>query len=175
MDPSDVSEETGDRSATTRPPRLPNAVLRPAPTASYAGPTALRTRRSKEVDRTNRGVGWFCIRDAGIQLWPLCSAEKCNRLGVPRVEPQGRCFCELRQRHGCTSRPTASRDGNRNSNGADSIICAYSSVNALGAFPGRRCGKRPGRGGKASQRHDRRSTLVDGSSKDGARALTGGG
>ena len=39
--------------------------------------------------------------------------------------------------------------------------------NTLGAFPGRGRGKRPSRDGEASERHDRRSALVDGSPEDG--------
>src|SRR6266849_917626 len=42
MDSSGTSEERGDSSATSRPPRLPNAFLRPAHAASYA---AARLRR----------------------------------------------------------------------------------------------------------------------------------
>jgi hypothetical protein len=162
------------RSAASRPPRLPNALLRPAASASYAGPAALRTRRDEKVDGSNRGVGWFCIRHAGIQLRPLRSVEKRNRLGLPGVEPQGCRLCELRQRHGRLRRAAASRDGHRASNGADQIICSHSRGDALGAFPGRRRRKGPRGVGEASKRHDRRSPLLDGSPEDGARALTDG-
>ena len=44
----------------------------------------------------------------------------------------------------------------------------------VGAFPGWGCGERPGRVGRAGERHDRRPPLVDGSSKDGARTLMDG-
>src|SRR5713226_6798593 len=56
------------------------------------------------MDGSNRGLGWFCIRHAGIQLWPLRGAEKRDRLGLSGVEPQGCCVCELRKRHGCAVR-----------------------------------------------------------------------
>jgi hypothetical protein len=117
------------------------------------------------------GVGWFCIRHAGIQLRPLRSAEKCGRLGLSGVEPQGRRLCELWQRHGCACRSAASRDGNRDSNGAGSVIRSHSRGNALGTLPGRGRGERSRRAGQVSQSHDRRSSLVDGGSKDGPRAL----
>ena len=45
---------------------------------------ALRRRGGEEMDDTNRGLGWFCIRHAGIQLRPLRSAEKRDRLGLIR-------------------------------------------------------------------------------------------
>ena len=57
---------------------------------------------------SNRGLGWFCIRHAGIQLRYIRSVEKRNRLGPSGVEPQGGCVCELRKRHGRPSRPAAS-------------------------------------------------------------------
>ncbi len=62
------------------------------------------------MDGSNRGLGWFCIRHAGIQLRPLRGAEKRDRLGLSGVEPQGCRVCELRKRHGCASRPAASRE-----------------------------------------------------------------
>src|SRR6266850_2155212 len=123
------------------------------------------------MDRSDRALGWFCVCHAGIQLRPLRGAEKRDRLGLSGVEPQGCCVCELRKRHGCASRPAASRDGNRDSNGADSVICSHSRCDALGTFSGwrRRQGLR--RTGQASQRHDRRPDLVDGSSQGGPRTL----
>jgi NAD(P)H-dependent FMN reductase len=45
------------------------------------------------------------------------------------------------------NRPAASRDGNRDSNGTDSIVCSHSSGNALGALPAQGFGKRPRRAG----------------------------
>src|SRR5882757_2799735 len=123
------------------------------------------------MDGSNRGVGWFYIRHAGIQLRPLRGAEKRDRLGVSGVEPQGCGVCELRKRHGRTIRPAASRYGNRDSSGTDSIVCSYSPGDALGTFPrwGRRQGAR--RSGQASQCHDRRPDLVDGGSQGGPRTL----
>src|SRR5712692_7941761 len=121
------------------------------------------------MDGSNRGLGWFCIRNAGIQLRALRGAEKRDRLGLSRVEPQGCCVCELRKRHGCASRPAASRDGNRDSNGTDSVICSHSRCDALGTFPGWGRRQGPRRTGQASQRHDRRPDLVDGSSQGGPR------
>ena len=56
-----------------------------------------------------------------------------------------------------------------------SVIRSHSRCNALGAFPGWGRGEGPRRVGEASERHDRRSALVDGSSQDGPRALTEGG
>src|SRR6267154_987478 len=123
------------------------------------------------MDGSNRGLGWFRIRDAGIQLRPLRSAEKRDRLGLPGVEPQSYCVCELRKRDGCASRPAASRDGNRDSNGTDSVICSHSCCDALGTFPGWGRRQGPRRTGEASQRHDRRPPLVDGSSQGGPRTL----
>src|SRR5260370_6005028 len=123
------------------------------------------------MDGSNRGLGWFCIRHAGIQLRPLRGAEKRDRLGLSGVEPQGCCVCELGKRHGCTSRPAASRDGNRDSNGADSVICSHSRCDALGTFSGWGRRQGPRRTGQASQRHDRRPPLVDGSSQGGPRTL----
>src|ERR1700684_1640079 len=38
-----------------------------------------------------------CGCHAGIQLRPLRSAEERDRLGLPGVEPQGCCVCELRK------------------------------------------------------------------------------
>src|SRR5437762_441694 len=46
------------------------------------------------------GLGWFCIRHAGIQLRHFRGAKKRDRLGVSGVEPQGCCVCELRKRMG---------------------------------------------------------------------------
>src|SRR6267154_1604222 len=123
------------------------------------------------MDGSNRGLGWFCIRYAGIQLRVLRGAEKRYRLGPSGVDPQGCCVCELRKRHGCASRPAVSRDGNRDSNGADSVICSHSRCDALGTFPGWGCRQGPRRTGQASQRHDRRPDLVDGSSQGGPRTL----
>src|SRR5260370_29042582 len=123
------------------------------------------------MDGPNCGLGWFYIRHAGIQLRHLRGAEKRDRLGLSGVEPQGCCVCELRQCHGCASRPAASRDGNRNSNGTDSVICSHSRCDALGTFSGWGRRQGPRRTGQASQRHDRRSDLVDGSSQGGPRAL----
>src|SRR6266478_4932052 len=123
------------------------------------------------MDGPNCGLGWFCIRHAGVQLRHIRGAEERHRLGVSGVEPQGCCLCKLRKCHGRAIRPAASRDGNRDSNGTDSIVCSYSPCDALGTFPrwGRRQG--PRRPGQASQRHDRRPDLVDGSSQGGPRAL----
>jgi NAD(P)H-dependent FMN reductase len=61
----------------------------------------------------------------------------------------------------------------RASNGTDSVICSHSRCDALGTFPrwGRRQG--PRRAGQASQRHDRRPLLVDGSSQGGPRTIMG--
>jgi NADPH-dependent FMN reductase len=112
-----------------------------------------------------------CIRHPGVQLRHLRGAEKRDRLGLSGVEPQGCCLCELRKRHGCASRPAASRDGNRDSNGTDSIICLYSPCDALGTFSGWGRRQGPRRAGEASQHHGRRTDLVDGSSKGGPRAL----
>src|SRR5260370_23855137 len=123
------------------------------------------------MDGTDCGLGWFCVCHAGIQLWPLRSTEKRDRLGLSGVEPQGCCVCELRKGHGCASRPAASRDGNRDSNGADSVSCLHSPCDALGAFPGWGRRQGPRRTGQASQRYDRRPDLVDGSSQGGPRAL----
>src|SRR6202011_5106517 len=123
------------------------------------------------MDGSNRGLGWFCIRHAGVQLWHLRGAEKRDRLGLSGVDPQGCRVCELRKRHGCASRPAASRDGNRDSNGADSVICSHSRCDALGTFSRCGCRQGPRRTGKASQRHDRRPDLVDGSSQGGPRTL----
>src|ERR1700730_18121065 len=88
------------------------------------------------MDGPNCGLGWFCVCHAGIQLRPLRGAKKRDRLGLSGVEPQGCRVCELRKRHGCAIRPTASRDGNRDSNGTDSVICSHSRCDALGTFPG---------------------------------------
>src|SRR5258708_2699170 len=88
------------------------------------------------MDGSNRGLGWFCLRYAGIQLRALRGAEKRDRLGLSGVEPQGCCVCELRKRHGCASRPAASRDGNRDSNGTHSVICPHSRCDALAHFQG---------------------------------------
>src|ERR1700684_1093268 len=123
------------------------------------------------MDGPNCGLGWFCIRHARVQLRHLRGAEKCDRLGLSGMEPQGCCVCELRKRHGCASRPAASRDGNRDSNGTNSVICSHSRCDALGTFPGRGRRQEPRRTGQASQRHDRRPDLVDGSSEGGPRAL----
>ena len=87
------------------------------------------------MDGSNRGIGWFCICHAGIELRSFRGAEKRDRLGLSGVEPQGCCLCELRKRHGRASRPAASRDGNRDSNGIDSIVCSYSPGDALRTFP----------------------------------------
>jgi len=54
----------------------------------------------------------------------------------PEWKPQSYCVCELRKRDGCASRPAASRDGNRDSNGTDSVICSHSCCDAWGTFPG---------------------------------------
>src|SRR5450432_903382 len=123
------------------------------------------------MDGPNCGLGWFCIRHAGVQLRHVRGAEKRDRLGLSGVEPQGCCLCELWKRHGCASCPAASRDGNRDSNGADSIIRSYSPCDALGTFPGWGRGQGPRRTGQAIQRHDRRPDLVDGSTEGGPRAL----
>src|SRR4029077_20272962 len=123
------------------------------------------------MDGSNRGLGWFCIRHAGIQLRSLRGAEERDRLGLSGVEPQGCCVCELRKRHGCASRPAASRDGNRDSNGPDSVICSHSRCDALGTFPGWGRRQGPRRTGQASQGHDRRPDLVDGGSQGGPRTL----
>src|SRR6202163_1689221 len=123
------------------------------------------------MDGSNRGLGWFCIRHAGIQLRHLRGTQKRGRLCLSGVEPQGCCVCELRKRHGCASRPAASRDGNRDSNGTDSVICSHSRWDALGTFPGWGRRQGPRRTGQASQRHDRRPDLVDGSSQGGPRTL----
>ncbi len=56
----------------------------------------------------------------------------------------------------------------------DSIIRSHSRSNALGAFPGRGRRQRPSRIAQASQCHDRRPALVDGSPKDCAGALMDG-
>src|SRR5580692_7104745 len=61
------------------------------------------------MDGPNCGLGWFCIRHAGVQLRRLRGTEKRDRLGLSGVEPQGCRVCELRKRHGCASRPAASR------------------------------------------------------------------
>src|SRR5579864_3388887 len=123
------------------------------------------------MDCPNCGLGWFCIRHAGVQLRHLRGIEKRDRLGLSGVEPQSCRVCELRKRHGCASRPAASRDGSRDSDGADSVICSRSRRHALGAFSGwgRRQGTRRTR--EASQCHDRRPDLVDGSSQGGPRTL----
>ena len=92
----------------------------------------------------------------------------------PEWNRKAAAFVSYGSAMGYASRPTASRDSNRDSNGTDSIICPHSSGNALVAFPGRGRGKRPGRVGKASEHHDRRSILVDDSSKDGARTQMNG-
>jgi hypothetical protein len=76
------------------------------------------------------------LRYAGIQLRHIRGAEERDRLGLPGVEPQGRCLRELRQRHGRPRRPAASRDGHRASDGAGSIVRSHSRGNAVGAFPG---------------------------------------
>ncbi len=64
---------------------------------------------------------------------------------------------------------------NRASDGACSVVRSHPGGNALGAFPGRRRGEGPRRVGEASEHHDRRSALVDGSTQDCTRALTEGG
>src|ERR1700686_1432040 len=123
------------------------------------------------MDGPNCGLGWFCIRHAGVQLRHLRGAEKRDRLGLSGVEPQGCRVCELRKRHGCASRPAASRDGSRDSNGADSVICSHSRCDALGTFPGWGRRQGPRRTGQASQHHDRRPPLVDGSPQGGPRTI----
>jgi hypothetical protein len=131
----------------------------PMPPAGAAG---LRTRRSEKLDGANRIIGRFYLCNAGIQLRHIGSAEKRDRLGLSGMEPEGCRLCELRQRHGRSGYPTASRNGHRASDGADPIIRSHPRGNTLGAFPGRRCGKGPRRVGEASERYDRRSALVDG-------------
>ena len=66
------------------------------------------------------------------------------------------------------------RDGHRASDRAGSVVCSHPGGNALGAFPGRGCGKGSRRIGEARERYDRRSALVDGSTQDCTRALTEG-
>ena len=127
----------------------------------------------QEMDGRDRGRGWICIRHPGIQLRSLRSAEERDRLGLPGVEPQGRCFRELWQRHGRTRRPATSRNGNRAANGADSLVRSRSRCHSLGPFPGRGCGKRSRRSGEVSECHDRRSPLVDGGAEGSPGGVTG--
>src|ERR1700745_213777 len=89
------------------------------------------------MDGPNCGLGWFCIRHAGVQLRHLRGAEKRDRLGLSGVEPQGCRVCELRKRHGCASRPAAARNGSRDSDGGDSVVCSCPRCHAVGAFSGR--------------------------------------
>jgi 3-oxoacyl-[acyl-carrier protein] reductase len=122
----------------------------------------------------NSVLGWIYLCHPGIQLRSLRRAEKRDRLGLSGVEPQGGCLCKLWQRHGRVRRPAASRNRNRASNGADPIIRPHPRRHALGTFPGRRRSEGARRVGEVSQRHDRRFTLVDGSSKGSTRTLIGG-
>src|SRR5450631_1921971 len=46
------------------------------------------------MDGPDCGLGWFCIRHAGVQLRHLRGAEKRDRLGLSGVEPQGCRVCE---------------------------------------------------------------------------------
>ena len=107
----------------------------PMPVFDQPLPPAMPGRPPYEHDVVKKWTSLIAASD-GFTL-------KRNRLGLPGVEPQGRCLCGLRQRHGFTGRPAASRDGDRASNGTDSIFGSHSGGNALGALPGRGCGKRP--------------------------------
>ena len=131
----------------------------PMPFFDQPLPPAMPGRPPYEYDVVKKWTGQIAASDSFIFVTPEYnygpSAVLKNAIDwVYRAEPQGRSLCELRQRHGCTSRPAASRDGNRNSNGADSIIGSYSSLNALGAFSGLRCREGPSRIGEASEHHD---------------------
>ena len=92
----------------------------------------------------------------------------------PEWNRKSRRLCELRQRNGCARRPAASRDSERASNGAGSIMCSHSRCDALGTFSGWGRREGPRRTGQASQRYDRRPNLVGGGSQDGSRTLIWG-
>src|SRR5246127_5019778 len=51
----------------------------------------------------------------------------------PEWNRKAAAFCELRKRHGCASRPAASRDRHRASTRAGSVVRSHPGGNALGA------------------------------------------
>ena len=81
-------------SATSRCPSLTSPCRRLCLAVRLTSTTLL------SAGRRNSGIGRFYFRHAGIQLRHLRSAQKCDRLGLSGVEPQGGCLRKLRQRHG---------------------------------------------------------------------------
>jgi NADPH-dependent FMN reductase len=69
--------------------------------------------------------------------------------------------------------PAATRNHDRGSDRPGALVRPHTRRDALGAFPGRGRRQRSRRAGQASQRHDRRPPLVDGSSQGGARTIMG--
>ena len=82
-------------------------------------------------------IGQFCFRHPGIQLRHLSSAQKCDRLGLSGVEPQGGCFRKLRQRHGRARHPAAPGNHDRGSDRPGALVRPHTCHDSLGAFPGR--------------------------------------
>jgi len=129
-----------DSSATAQARRIEGRLLDlrdfPMPFFDQPTPPAMPGRPPyehevvKEVDGSNRGLGWFCIRHAGIQLRPVLK----NAIDwvYPEWNRKAAAFVSYGKRHGCASRPAASRDGNRDSNGTDSVICSHSRLRRFG-------------------------------------------
>jgi len=171
MDPSAVAEARRDRSATSRSPRLPNALLRSAHTPAMPG----RPPYEHEVVKkwtAQIAARMVLYRHARVQLLHLRGPEKRNRLGLSGMESKDCCVCELRKHHGRASRPATTRDSNRDPNGAHSVIGPHSRCDAVGTLSGWGRRQRPRRTRKASQYHDRRPDLVDHNPQDRPRALT---
>ena len=136
-----ILQELGKRDAIET--RLLDLREFPMPFFDQPLPPAMPGRPPYENDVVKKWTGHIAASDGFVFVTPEynygTSAVLKNAIDwvLPGVEPQSCRVCELWERHGCASRPAASRDGDRGSNGADSIIRSPTSGHPLGAFPGR--------------------------------------
>jgi NAD(P)H-dependent FMN reductase len=86
----------------------------PIPFFDQPMPPAMPGRPPYEHDVVKKWTAQIAAPDGFVFVTPeynyglLRSAEERDRLGLPGVEPQGRCLRELRKRHGRPRRPAAS-------------------------------------------------------------------
>ena len=120
------------------------------------------------MDRPNSGVGWFVFVTPEYNYGPSAVLKNAIDWVYPEWKRKAAGFVSYGSAMGARG-AAASRDGHRASDGAGSVVRSHPAGNALGAFPGRRCGGGTGRARGVRKDHDRRLAVVDHGAEDRAR------